>query len=334
MKIFVCEFVSGGGLYRETLPASLASEGDVMLNSLMADLLEIPDIELVTTRDVRMPPLQLPVAIKKIHAEVDVWDCWRQEIEQADAVWPVAPESGGMLERLSAMVHDSGKVLLGSDPATVAIASRKSVTSSVLLREGINAVPTWLPEHFRFGGDGAWVAKPDDGAGCEDTRRFDDTDAMRRWLEERGRMSTHVIQPCLAGTPASLSLLALNGESWLLSCNRQTVHLDRGIYSYRGSVVNGMQSYWDAFDRLGRRIVQAMPGLAGYLGVDVMVNDDDITVLEINPRLTTSYAGVRQATGLNPARLVLDLIYNKRLEFPGAMTRNVVKISLAEQEYA
>lgn len=301
-----------------------------MLRALLADLLEIPGLELSITRDARVSPLQMPVAVNVIGPDVDVWQSWRQAMETADAIWLIAPETGGVLERLSCMAVATGKTLLGSLPGAVAIAARKSITSQVLSRHGITVLPTWLPQHFSFGQTGEWVAKPDDGAGCEDTCRFANPDRMRAWLRVGNRMESHVIQPYLDGVPASLSMLCRDGMAWLLSCNRQRIRMDRGTFSYHGSVLNEMTAYWTDFERIGQKIAQAVPGLAGYVGVDVMVSDDTVTVLEINPRLTTSYAGMRMATGLNPARLVLDMFYNENFQWPQSLARNIVEFSLDE----
>jgi predicted ATP-grasp superfamily ATP-dependent carboligase len=35
--------------------------------------------------------------------------------------------------------------------------------------------------------------------------------------------------------------------------------------------------------------------------------EDELQVLEINPRTTTSYVGLRSSIGINPAGLILDL---------------------------
>jgi predicted ATP-grasp superfamily ATP-dependent carboligase len=43
---------------------------------------------------------------------------------------------------------------------------------------------------------------------------------------------------------------------------------------------------------VARRAVECVPGLAGYVGVDVVLGERD-WVIEINPRLTTSYVGLR-----------------------------------------
>jgi tyramine---L-glutamate ligase len=60
----------------------------------------------------------------------------------------------------------------------------------------------------------------------------------------------------------------------------------------------------------------------------VVVNDGDLVVLEINPRLTTSYAGLGRALGCNPAGLVLDLLYNARWTASDRLQRNMVEIRI------
>ena len=56
-----------------------------------------------------------------------------------------------------------------------------------------------------------------------------------------------------------------------------------------------------------QRIAEALPGLWGYVGVDLVLSAAGPMVLEVNPRLTTSYAGLREAIGANPAAFVLQL---------------------------
>jgi predicted ATP-grasp superfamily ATP-dependent carboligase len=42
------------------------------------------------------------------------------------------------------------------------------------------------------------------------------------------------------------------------------------------------------------------------VGVDLILADDSVQLVEINPRLTTSYIGLRQVAGMNPAGLIFD----------------------------
>ena len=46
----------------------------------------------------------------------------------------------------------------------------------------------------------------------------------------------------------------------------------------------------------------------GFIGVDAIITDSNIFFLEINPRLTTSYIGLRKTLGINPFRFFNDNI--------------------------
>lgn len=332
MKIFVCEFVTGGGLYREPLPPGLAREGTMMLHALLEDLAEVPNIEVSTTRDVRMPDLAGKVDVRWVKPDADVWAVWASCIQASDAVWLIAPETDGVLEKLSRLAVSCGKALIGCPPDMVALAASKSRTGAVLASAGIRVVPTWQTADVAVSASvGPWVLKPDDGAGCEDTVCINDAADLQRAFERNSQRRPMVIQPFVSGIPASLSMICRGGRAWLLSANRQDVRLAEQDLVYYGGELNGMAAYWEVFEALAGEIASALPALAGYVGVDVIVNDaDDVTVLEINPRLTTSYAAMRAATGLNPARLVLELFYNDVFTFPRTLQRQVVRVSLNE----
>ena len=53
------------------------------------------------------------------------------------------------------------------------------------------------------------------------------------------------------------------------------------------------------------RACEAVPGLRGYIGVDVVLTSSEAVVIEINPRLTTAYLGVRKAVEANVAALAI-----------------------------
>ena len=59
---------------------------------------------------------------------------------------------------------------------------------------------------------------------------------------------------------------------------------------------------------LVEEIKNIFPGLRGFVGIDLLVNDKEIFIIEINPRLTTSFVGVYDTLGIN----IIDLIINSR----------------------
>lgn len=311
MRILVCEFVTGGGMPTDApIPAGLAREGDLMLRALLADLLEVPGVEVprlevTATRDARLSPLQAPVRSITINDPRESWTLWEELARTADAVWPIAPETEGALERFSRMVESTGRRLLSSTADAVAVASSKAATADVLAAAGLPVVPVRRVGADEPPGDGPWVVKPDDGAGCVDTRLIRDHGDWASWLGEADRAG-FVAQPLQPGTPASLSMLCRDGRAWLLTVNRQDVSLVGQSFSYGGGIVGGMPATPLLAD-LAQGVAAALPGLFGYVGVDFIAGPDGPMVLEVNPRLTTSYVGLRRATGRNVAAAVLDL---------------------------
>jgi tyramine---L-glutamate ligase len=96
-------------------------------------------------------------------------------------------------------------------------------------------------------------------------------------------------------------------------------------------MINDYAQYWLQFDLLAQAIAHALPDLNGYIGVDLMVEEGDsptLTVLEINPRLTTSYVGLQQATGLNISAELLKLMQSSAPYTLPKITRNKVEITL------
>ncbi len=316
MRILVCEFVTGGGMPAdEAIPGGLAHEGDLMLRALVDDLLDIPGTDVVVTRDARLTPMPPPVHSITVGTPEDAWAVWEDLTRSVEAVWPVAPETGGALERISRLVEVSGCRLFNSRADAVAIAASKAATAAALSAAGVPVVPIWRAGDMDGPpGGGPWVVKPDDGAGCMETRLLHDRDAWARWRAGSERAG-FVVQPFVPGTPASLSMLCRDGQAWLLTVNRQHVELSGSSFVYRGGIVGSGASSPDLHD-LARRVAAAMPGLFGYVGVDFIATAQGSLVLEVNPRLTTSYVGVRRATGINVAAAVLGLLHEPPMPPP------------------
>lgn len=201
------------------------------------------------------------------------------------------------------------------------------------------------------------VAKPIDGAGCGDTRFFTTVAALHIWLNEAAQYSQlarYIVQPFQAGSPASISMLCKNGSAWLLSGNQQLIEMSAELNQttnqtlnqttiqqlpvphatiiYKGSLVNGLSSRHDDFSQLAQTLAHAFPDLNGYVGVDVIINGDDIFVVEVNPRITTSYIALHKSLNINPAKLILELAKApvSMFKLPENMATNEVLIHINE----
>jgi tyramine---L-glutamate ligase len=306
VNVFVFEWVTGGGWAAAPSrpPAALAREGDMMLRALLADLGRVPSVRLTTSRDPRLPALSEVRAIVPAPGE-DAFALYARAARAADAVWPIAPETDGLLERLARETLGLRKILLGCRPDAVHLAASKRATALALQEAGVPVVPTFGERDRLAPCPGRWVVKPDDGVGCEGAVLVSDWRAAAARLA--GRSGNLVAQPWIDGRAASLSLLCRDGNARLLSANLQHVGIVDGRPRLQGITVNAVADREGTLSGLARRIAAVLPGLWGYVGVDlVLLDQGGALVLEINPRLTTAYCGLRRALGINPAALVLD----------------------------
>jgi predicted ATP-grasp superfamily ATP-dependent carboligase len=308
MKIFVYEHITGGGCLGEPLPAALRAEGELMLRSVVSGLAAIPQVEVVTMCDGRVDLGDLPAERHVVRDPGERRRLFDRLLARSDALWPVAPETGGTLERLSRAALAAGRVLLSSRPEAVRVAASKRRTAEALAAAGVEIIPTFRPSEPPPWAGGQWVAKPDDGCGCQDTRLFDDFASASDWVGAQADPGNYVVQPYVRGEAASLCVLARQGEACLLSVNRQRVVVRDGGFVFLGSVVNDLADAGGRCARLAARVARALPGLWGYFGIDIILGERGPTVAEINPRLTTSYAGLAAALECNPAAWVLGLL--------------------------
>lgn len=227
-------------------------------------------------------------------------------IRDADVIWPLAPESNGVLESISRRVLMHNKVLLGSTPAAVHLTGSKYRTSQALRAAGVAAVPTYRAHAALPSDSRAWVVKPDDGAGCSDTRIFSPPKAAKKWIAAQ-QTAGYVLQPYISGRPCSLSVLCGHGDVVLLGCNDQRVAVSDNQFHDMGSTVNGIEDDSGELERLTRRVISAIPGLWGYVGIDFILTNQGPVVLEVNPRMTLSHSGLHASIGANPAEMLLNM---------------------------
>jgi predicted ATP-grasp superfamily ATP-dependent carboligase len=314
MRILVHEFATGGGFAG---CERLAREGTAMLTALLADLVSSGAHHIVTTADARLrrfAPRHVEVATldgppRRRTAQLD------RLIADAEAVWMIAPETERHLERLAARVERQRKLLIGSSAAAIRAASDKGTLPRLLTSRGI-VVPrtlsiapgaplaTWMTTARNIGFP--IVVKPRRGAGCHDVHLVRDAQQLRRTIANGRRSQPMLLQQFVRGVPASVSLVADGQQHAVaLAVNGQTI---RGSvpFSYRGGETPLRHPQAARAADVAVAACEAIPGLRGYVGVDMVLSESDAAIIEINPRLTTAYVGLRRAMAENIAALIVD----------------------------
>jgi predicted ATP-grasp superfamily ATP-dependent carboligase len=206
-------------------------------------------------------------------------------------------------------VEETGTQLLGTSSMGVAIAGDKW---DCFLRFRQDGLPTPNTRQTSCAGAAAvadelgfpLVVKPVDGVGCEGVSLASDFSSLNLALDLMSSMHKDVLlQQYLPGTHASVSLLASASGVAPLSLNEQIMNI--GIpFQYEGGVIPLEHHQRHLAMAYARRAVSLVPGLRGYVGVDMVLTENQCYVIEINPRLTTSYVGLRQVININLAEAI------------------------------
>jgi predicted ATP-grasp superfamily ATP-dependent carboligase len=311
-RVFVSEFISGGSWPEPELPASLAREGQAMLLAVVREVLVSPSIELRTTWDKRLgkfpgdfrnqnPQLSI-VEVGSIHEELCAYDsCCRW----ATDVLVIAPEFHGILadrrKRFDQQVDAESTRWLGCDLESIRLCGDKLRLSSHLQNHDIPTVPAHA---FTSNDDISFpfpiVIKPRCGAGSIETRRVASQVEMHQLAGlEFASEFDFIVQPFVRGELVSCSAIVEQGR--LVSVfppGRQVVSQD-GAFKYLGMDLHpDISNAWQIkATNLIQRCCEAVSGLHGYIGFDLIVparNSSSLVVLEINPRITTGFAGWQQ----------------------------------------
>ncbi len=341
-KILVCEFITGGGLSDAPLSQSLVNEGMQMRDALLRDLSELAHYEVSVMQDARLAPSQYVRQLLNVQ-EGEFHNAFSRAIKQVDLVWLIAPETDGILTALTELclaseTNQSMPKFIGCGYDAALIATSKSLTFEALQKEKIHTLPVYAADELMQEATfealtklnvQKWVAKPEDGAGCVGIRIFDTLEQARDWLTLEDRYLNYFVQPFQAGVAASFSFICGGNQVWLLSANQQHVVNDGKTFNLTGITVNGILPYWQRFETLMRKLYKVLPDALGYVGVDVMIDPvtDHIYVIDINPRLTSSYIGMARAIGHNPAKLILDCLLDPHFKMP-ILQKNLVEITL------
>jgi len=298
MRILVFEFMVGGGVAdQHPLSDDLQTfyqQGHAMLKAVCEDLLLLGH-EVVALVDAEAID-SLPNDVIRVNVERESHTeliLWKQAIA-ADNILLIAPETDGCLEHFANHLSSFYTRFISPNLAFIRLTSDKwkchnwysqrniPCPDSILLAE--DSCLNRLPDDFF-----PCVAKPVDGAGSEGVRLISSSNELEN-LE-----IPILLQRFVAGVPASVSVIVESpGQVHFLEPGRQIFDSDPfGVHLRTEFPLNS--DLRERALRLAKRVVEANPNVIGYFGIDMVLAEDpnDDVMIEINPRLTTSYCYLR-----------------------------------------
>jgi predicted ATP-grasp superfamily ATP-dependent carboligase len=244
-----------------------------------------------------------------------------------DAVYVIAPESGDVLEKILEVVIASGGTSLNCRIEAIKHVSNKMATREILKKNGL-MVPRTVSldmnekteniKHLLAELEYPLVFKPIDGVSCEGLsvvkNNKDISDAVKK-ISKVTIKKQFIVQKFIIGKAVSACVISTGNKASAISLNRQLITLapPRDKSTYDGGVVPFNHQLRKEALRAAEKAVETINGLKGYVGVDMILTKEGPVVIEINPRLTTSYIGLKRATKLNIAKVIIDAVICRKL---------------------
>ena len=161
------------------------------------------------------------------------------------------------------------------------------------------------------------IIKPLVGVDCEDIVVINHIEDLTLDLDKIFKPGSRIlIQEFIDGTDVSVSLLSDGKKAIPISFNEQFVELKNNKGTYVGGKLPYDDKYKNEAFEIAVKAVEAIDGLRGFVGVDLIINNDEkdiysVYLLEINSRFTTPYVGLKQIANINIGKSIIELKDNK-----------------------
>jgi predicted ATP-grasp superfamily ATP-dependent carboligase len=330
LRLLIYEHVSGGGFADEPIPVSVLSEGFGMLRTLISDF-KAAGHYVTTTVDSRLARLNPPLdadCIVPVFSSREVQAAIRKVSASADAAYVIAPETEGVLQSLVESVEQTGVASLNCPASTIG-----KVVDKTVLQASLKKLRVPAPETLTFSvADGVeeikraihgrlsfpLIFKPSNDVGCcglsvvKNARQV--AGAVGK-IKRESASKRFLAQELIKGAAASVSLISTGSEALSISLNRQdvTIGAPDKISSYNGGLVPFDHPLRRRAFAVAEKIVKSFRNLRGYVGVDLVLTEEEAVAIEVNPRLTTSYIGLRRVVNFNPAEAIVNAVLKRRL---------------------
>ncbi len=303
MRLFLYEYMTATGLGQspDSPEHGMHLEGRAMRDAVAADLALVPNLELVTFKNgaTQDPERQILSAARSCE-----WSLI------------IAPETDRIIEQICAAVSLSGSRLLGSTVDALRLCSDKLALHDWWRSQGMPTPTTFVrvpsvTETFPV------VWKPRDGAGSIDTYLLRNPAELATAVVSRNSRRDMILQEYVPGQAASVAFLCGPRNRIPLPPSYQHLSGD-GYLKYLGGELPIPGDQAARAVSLAKRAIASIEGLVGYVGVDLILGSaadgKGDYAIEINPRLTTSYLGLRALACFNLAEAMLQVAAGRKQE--------------------
>ncbi|MEZ6062299.1 MAG: ATP-grasp domain-containing protein [Planctomycetaceae bacterium] len=318
-RLLVCEFLHADRAAFSAAPVSLRSEGRQMLAAVLSDAARISDLDVAVllcpeaAESLKQDLLACSASPLNPHLRQPFLNSLVSAADDRDAVLLIAPESEGCLLQLCRELRAAGHRVLLPPTGTVAVCSDKLVCADALSDAGLPVVTTVEPTNALLATlPSSVVLKPRFGCGCEGIRRCQ-REELDGWLNAAiGASSEFVAQPYCEGDWFSIAFIGCGSQAapLILPLAEQYIRWTKTGPLYCGGRVPACvpSIMHEQARSIATAVASVIPPVDGYLGIDLFLatGSGALQIMEVNPRLCTSYTGYRKLTDDNLLSRILQ----------------------------
>ena len=315
LNLLIFEYAMAMGLENPIITV----EGQYMLEGLLSDL-NSTGADFLISKYSKLNTTTESRNCNSIVIDEEVSSWLDENISEYDTCFPVAPEEDLILYGLTKMMEDNGVKIIGSSSDAVLICSDKFRTYEILK----NDFPLVKSEKVYFSNlknyknifnnrNKKMLVKPADGVSCSGVRvvqSYADFIKAAANIKRMTRLPFLLLQDYLEGRSTSVSILSTGKKALPMSLNLQDIKLNQDKLVYTGGKVPYEHRLSDEAKDISKKAVESISGLKGYVGVDLLLDEanDTVHILEINPRLTTSYVALRRLSNFNLGESIINAV--------------------------
>ena len=319
MKIFIYEYIlSSNKNYINK--STLLNEAKIIISALAKDFSDNLDVNSIkiSLQNRHFKFLSSLLDNNKISFidadnEIKIKAC----ISESDYAIILAPEENNVLSNIIKDFSKINKNLINCSPDFINLTSDKYLLYKKFAKQNDFIMPVYK-DYKDINKNKKIIAKIRDGLSAEDMYLFKN----RRELEDNIYLinDKHVFQEYLNGDIISVNTYFKDNSFKILSINEQIYTIKERAFTLKKFIYGKFNSEVKQISSCIEGIVNNCDGINGFIGFDIVRNKSKYLLIDINPRLTTSYVGLRKTLKINPTlfiknfNTICDINTNRKYE--------------------
>lgn len=310
-KLIIIEYLTTSPQKFSSLKSELFKEGLKMVNSLSLNLNKrSANSNIIVFRHKNLNvPKNDGLSYVKTSDKVFFLDLLSDFCPKKTQIILIAPESDGISRSIFKSIEDKGFSLLSSNYSLIKIFCSKTKTINFLKKKKIPCVDL-IKNLENIDKTKKIIIKPDQGTGSENTFLFNRFFYIKDFLKKID--FNFIAQYYQEGLLGSLNVIFYKNQNFLLSCNKHILKSNNIRIKQIGSVIGGLEKYRSDFQNLINLISSKIKGLYGFINLDLVMVNGMWKIIEVNPRISSTYCGLKKAYGQEITNFISDFYLGKR----------------------